>query len=122
MGKLDLDIANFAEQLITANKQSKQEKLIENLKPDGPDYSKVVVPDDYVSKVLGIKEEKTEPDILEEAKSNVTKYLTELANLVARANQIVSEMTTCGMIGVSAGKKKKDKIALVRKTLEKKRK
>lgn len=73
---------------------------------NAPDISRVEVPEDYVSKVLGVKTEKSKPQVKalrESSESKLESLVERLASLVSEAKSLMEEMTsgatTTGTIG-----------------------
>lgn len=84
---------------------------------NAPDISRVEVPEDYVSKVLGVKTQKPKPQakvLKESSESKLESLVERLASLVSEAKSLMVEMssgaTTTGTIGTnSIGTKKTGK-------------
>jgi len=126
MSKFDVDIANFAESLITEDvKPENREKTLTRAQnpyinpshwDDGMD--KVEITNEIANQIMGIRESKkpvrtpAKPPVVEK-KQDLNELIAEFKTLVTKAKQVLAEITTCGGIGVNlagaAPKKKKKK-------------
>ena len=122
MSKFDLDVANFAESLITEDvkPENRKETLLRAENPyinashwdDG--MKGVSVTDDIATQFMGLSEsKKPRLSLVVEKKRDLNELIAEFKTLVTKAKEVLAEITSVGGIGVNTAgpslKKKKKK-------------